>query len=229
MSSKKPTNSTPSITLRLTVLYLAVTLATLVLTLGFLHRTLEDDLEFEDTDFLNERIASIQSIIARHPDTSDALKEHLQIDQSHQHTRYLVRVQDAHGNTILETPGMATIPSVQFPPPVISGQPLGRAFKYREGASHYLLNAAWAEKTEEMHFRLVQVALDVTDEEALMAKYRFKAGIALPVGLFLAGVFGIIVTRKGLKPLQEMAVICLAAVPVERPKSELFAWIEGEK
>lgn len=38
-----------------------------------------------------------------------------------------------------------------------------------------------------------------------------------------------ILCRLDRQPLQEMAVICLAAVPVERPKSELFAWIEGEK
>lgn len=202
-SSSKPPASA-SITIRLTVLYLVSTLVILVCTNGFLLLTLVDDLEFEDNDFLSERISSLRSIIARHPDTAAALKDHVMVDHTSQHTRYLVRVLDAEGRTILETPGMADIPSALFPAAVISGQPLGRGAKYQSGASHYLLNAAWAEGLGNRHFRLVQVALDVSDEIALMEKYRLKMGIALLTSLCLAGGLGIIIARKGLQPLQEM-------------------------
>lgn len=83
---------------------------------------------------------------------------------------------------------------------------IGHGNKYR-GADgrHYLLNSAWAERSGDPHFRLIQVALDVSDEEAMMAKYQLKMGISILVGLLLAGGLGIFITRRGLKPLQSMA------------------------
>jgi two-component system heavy metal sensor histidine kinase CusS len=189
----------------LTVLYLVSTLVTLVCILVFLLQALVDDLEFEDNDFLNERISSLQTIIARHPDTATALKDHILTEGSSQHTRYLVRVQDAEGRTIFESPGMSGVPSVIFPPPVVSGHKIGRGMRFKGDDTHYLLNSAWAEGFADSHFRLVQVALDVTDEQALMEKYRLRMGIALLAGLCLAGGLGIVVARKGLQPLKEMA------------------------
>lgn len=198
--------SSVSLTTRLTALYLVSTLVTLVCILVFLLQTLVDDLEFEDNDFLNERIASLQSIIARHPDTVTALKDHLLPENPSQHTRYLVRVQDAEGRTIFESPGMAIVPSALFPPPVVSGHKIGRGIRFQgTDSAYYLLNSAWAEGFADNHFRLVQVALDVTDEQELMAKYRLKMGIALLAGLCVAGGLGIVVARKGLQPLKEMA------------------------
>ena len=195
-----------SLTTRLTVLHMVSTMVILVCTLFFLQRTLVDDLEFEDNDFLSERIVSLQSIIARHPDSVDELKEHILTESSSQHTRYLVRVQDAAGRTIIESPGFSSVPSTLFPPPVVSGKKIGRGVKFQGANSeHYLLNAAWAEGFSDSHFRLVQVALDVTDEQELMTKYRLKMGIALLAGLCLAGGLGIVVARKGLKPLKKMA------------------------
>lgn len=205
MSSSK-TFASVSITTRLTILYLVSTLVILVCTNSFLLLTLVDDLEFEDNDFLNERITSIKSVLARHPDSATALRDHLLSDTSGKKTRYLVRVQDAFGRTILETSDMAVIPSGSFPPPVANGYKSGRGISFHASNSrHYLLNAAWAEGFGESHFRLVQVALDVTDELELMAKYRLKMGIAMVAGLCLAGGLGIVVARKGLKPLREMA------------------------
>jgi len=204
-NSAKIATST-SITTRLTALYLISTLAVLVFTIGFLLQTLVADLEYEDNDFLSERITSIAALIPSHPDTLTALKDQILIDNSGQHTRYLVRVQDAGGRTIMESPGMSSVPSDIFPPPVVSSQGIGGGIRFKAAdSSHYLLNSAWAEGFGDSHFRLVQVALDVTDELALMDKYRLKMGVALLAGLVFAGGLGIIIARKGLQPLQEMA------------------------
>lgn len=208
MCSIKANNFTLSLSLttRLTLLYMGSTMVILICTLFFLQRTLVDDLEFEDNDFLSERIVSLQSIIARHPGSVHELKELILTESSSQHTRYLVRVQDGEGRTIIESPGFSIVPSAVFPPPVVGGQKIGRGVRFQGADSaHYLLNAAWAEGFSDSHFRLVQVALDVTEEQELMAKYRLKIGSALLAGLCLAGGLGIVVARKGLKPLKKMA------------------------
>jgi two-component system heavy metal sensor histidine kinase CusS len=200
------TAASTSITTRLTLLYLLSTLVILIAINGFLLVTLIDDLELEDNDFLTEQIYDLQSIITRHPDSAPTLRDHILSDRQGKPTRYLVRIQDAQGTTILESPRMSSISSVSFPPPVLSGIKVGRGIKY-EGADsrHYLLNAAWAEGSGELNFRLLQVALDVTDELVLMNKYRMKMAASLLVGLCLAGGIGIFITRKGLQPLREMA------------------------
>lgn len=195
-----------SLTTRLTVLYLVSTMMILVCILFFLLQTLVDDLEFEDNDFLSERVMNLQAIIARHPDTMGAIRDHILMESSSDRTRYLVRVQDAEGKTLLESPGMSSVPSTVFPPPVISGHKIGHGIRFQKsGSAHYLLNSAWAEGVNDSHFRLVQVALDVSGEQALMAKYRIKMGIALLAGLCFAGGLGVIVARRGLRPLKKMA------------------------
>lgn len=206
-STKSSKFSVPvSLTTRLTALYMLSTLLILACILFFLLRTLVDDLEFEDNDFLSERIVSLQSIIARHPDSEPALKDHVLMESYGQQTRYLVRIQNAEGRTILESPGMASVPSTVFPPPVISGSKIGRGIRFQgSGPKHFLLNSAWAEGFADSHFRLVQVALDVSDELELMEKYRLKMVAALLAGLCFAGGLGIAAARKGLQPLREMA------------------------
>ena len=195
-----------SLTTRLTVLYLVSTMMILVCILFFLLQTLVDDLEFEDNDFLSERIMNLQAIIARHPDTLDAIRDHILMESSSERTRYLIRVQDIEGRTLIESPGMSDVPSTVFPPPVISGHKIDRGIRFQKsGSAHYLLNSAWAEGVDDSHFRLVQVALDVSDEQALMEKYRIKMGVALLAGLCFAGGLGVVVARRGLRPLKKMA------------------------
>ena len=206
MCSKNATDSSSSIATRLTVLYTVSMLAILASVIGFLLHTVVKDLEFEDNDFLMERISSIRSVINRYPQDLKHLKEHLLPRDANRHVRYLVRLQDASGNTVLESPAMASLPPLLFPPPIISSEPIGRAKKHKTSNGHYyLLNASWAAAGDDPQFRLLQVALDVTEEEALMAGYRVKMGVALLVGLCLAGGLGFIISRRELRPLREMA------------------------
>lgn len=206
MNLSKSAAST-SITTRLTLLYLLSTLVILLCINGFLLMTLNDDLELEDNDFLSEQIYALQSITGRQPDSTAILRDHVLGERLGQPTRYLVRIQDSQGRTVLESPGMSSVPSLLFPPPVSSGHKIGRGIRYQGGdLRHYLLNAAWAEGLGERNFRLLQVALDVTDELELMHKYRLKMGASLFAGLCLAGGIGILITRKGLKPLHKIAV-----------------------
>jgi len=208
MFSTNPTRSASSIaiTTRLVAFYLVSTLLILFFTNWFQFRALSDDLEFEDNDFLVERLTSLRSLIARQPDTALALKDQIPSNDSGHHIRYLIRVQDAQGRTILESPGIANLPLTLFPPPVTATTKIGHGIRHRGSDKRiYLLNSAWADGFGDPHFRLVQLALDISDEEALMGKYQLKMGLSVLVGLFLAGGLGFFITRKGLQPLQKMA------------------------
>lgn len=194
-----------SLTTRLTLFYLTSTLLILLCTTFFQFLALTEDLIREDNEFLSERIVSIRSMIASHWSDLHELDDSIHQDHATQVIRYLVRLQDKSGRIIQESPGVALIPPHRFPPPVASGNDVGMGTKLASGdGRHYLLNAAWAAGGGDDAFMLVQVALDITDEVDLIANYRLKMGISLVVGLCLATLFGITMTRKGLQPLMQV-------------------------
>lgn len=200
------TNASLSITTRLTLLYLSSTLLILVCVVGFLLRNMVVDLEREDNDYLDERLTSIQAIIFHYPHNLEALHAYMPTDDTNKPLRYLVRIQDATGAVLLESQGMAAIPSLQFPAPALgTNQHQHPVTCQGSDARDYLLNATWAEGDGDSHFRLVQVALDVTEELLLIRSYQIKMGIAVLVGLGIAGWLGRIISRKGLQPLEQMA------------------------
>ncbi|HBA88165.1 MAG TPA: two-component sensor histidine kinase [Geobacter sp.] len=203
-STTKPDAPTAgSITTRLVAFYIVTTLLILFCTNWFQFRALSDDLDYEDNDFLVDRIATLRTLVARHP---DALKEQISSVDTGQPTRHLVRVQDEEGHMVLESHGMAQLEVGLFPPAVTADQKIGHGAKYRSADNRqYLLNSAWAEAHGNPHYRLLQVALDVTDEDELMSKYLLRTGIAVAVGLLLATGLGIFITRRGLRPLKAMA------------------------
>lgn len=202
-STTRPDAPATAITTRLVVFYLFATLVILFCTNWFQFRALSDDLNFEDNDFLVDRIATLRAIVARHP---DALKEQIPMMDTGQEGRHLVRVQDAEGHTIFESPEMSALGVGLFPPAVTADEKVGRGVNYRTGdGRHYLLNSGWASGNGDPHYRLLQVALDITDEDGLMSKYLLRTGISVAIGLLLAAALGILITRRGLKPLKEMA------------------------
>lgn len=203
-STKRPDSSRSiSITARLVGFYLVATLLILLCTNWFQFKALSKDLDYEDNDFLVERIATLRDIIARHP---DALADQIPVNRPGQPARHLVRIQDAEGRTVLQTPEMAALAVELFPPAVTGTEKIGRGRKYRAPEKRrYLLNAGWAGVRNDPHYRLIQVAVDITDEDALMSKYLIRTAVSVLTGLLLAALFGVAITRRGLRPLQEMA------------------------
>lgn len=203
----KPRNSSTaaglSITAKLTILYSISTLLILSCITLFMLQNMEADLAYEDSDYLNDRLAFIRSEIENHPDSHlDIIRAHVIQDYASRHTRYLVRIQNAEGITLLESPGMELLPPIQFPQPVLTQRPYGIGKAYRASdRNYYQLNSLWAEANGIKQFRMIQIALNTTDEVALMERYRLRIVAALLIGLILAGGIGIIIARKGLQPV----------------------------
>jgi len=202
MTKQPEAKASTSITTRLVGFYLVSTLLILLCTNYFQFKALSKDLAYEDDDFVAERIHILREIVARHP---DALKDQIPSGSAGE-TRHLIRVQDEQGRTLLQSPGMSELGVELFPPAVTADEGIGRSTKHRTaGDKNYLLNTAWAGRHGDAHYRLVQVALDITDEDELMSKYLIRTGAAVLIGVLLAAALGVLITRRGLKPLQEMA------------------------
>ncbi|WP_306536097.1 heavy metal sensor histidine kinase [Geobacter sp.] len=198
---------TLSLTARLAILSTLATTGVLIFAIVFQFLALVDDLEFEDNDFIIEKIRVIEAIITRHPDDRAHLEQEVHWEGTmREETRYLVRIVDRQENEVMETRGMDRMaPAGVFPPPARDTQAIGRGKKLRgpEGRT-FLVNAAWTGEVNAPGSRLIQVALDVTEEEELLEGYKQKMAFVFLAGLFLSAGLSVVVVRRGLRPLAEI-------------------------
>jgi two-component system heavy metal sensor histidine kinase CusS len=194
-----------SIAGRLALLYTVSVCGMLILAVGFLYWALARNVAREGQQFLIDKIYVLRTIVRERLDDPAALVEELQWEgAARQFAKYYARVLDANGRTLLETPGMRDIVATSvFPASIAARETPEEAFKWRSPhGTSYLLMAAWAETQHVVNpLRLVQVALDVSHAEALLADYRRMLMLVLLSGIACSAGLGVVITRKGLRPL----------------------------
>ncbi|GLI38568.1 heavy metal sensor histidine kinase [Geobacter hydrogenophilus] len=198
---------TLSLTARLTILSTLATTCVLLFVIVFQFLALASDLEFEDNNFIIEKIRVIEAVIARHPDDSAHLDQEVNWEGAmRQDTRYLVRIMGRQGNVVMETRGMDRIvPARQFPPPARDSRAIGQGKKLHVPDGRiYLLNSAWGTSEKGLSSRVIQVALDVTDDEEILEGYKKKMAFVFLAGICLSAALSAVVVRRGLRPLAEI-------------------------
>jgi two-component system heavy metal sensor histidine kinase CusS len=162
----------------------------------------------EDNLFLAEEIHELRIILREGPDQHGALEQEVKWEGGFgKFRRNFTRVLDDQGKTLFETPGMdrIVVPS-QFPPPIEATEKSGKGMKWRsDDGRPYLLMAAWGKLGHSGERQwLLQVVMDVSHEDALIAKYRRILIVVLLLGTLFSAGAGIAVARKGLRPLEEI-------------------------
>ena len=91
----------------------------LILSSVLLYWVLASTLAWEGHQFLVDKMHVLRGIVRDHPHERDALEEEAQTEvAAYQYTKYYIRVLDAAGGMLLETPGMAEVlPVAAFPAP----------------------------------------------------------------------------------------------------------------
>ena len=197
-----------SITGRLTVLYTASAGGMLILSAVCLYWVLASNLARESQQFLEDKIHVVRSILRDHPYDRDELEDEVQSEVvAHKYTKYYVRVLDAAGVTLLETPGMTDVlPATVFPASARASASLSDGTQWRapDGRVYHLLTA-WAAvgQAGEVQRRL-HLGLDVSQKEALLATYRRMLAVVLCVGIVCAAGAARVVARRGMRPLAEI-------------------------
>jgi two-component system heavy metal sensor histidine kinase CusS len=98
------------------------------------------------------------------------------------------------------------LPAMVFPAPTGARMSPGGGTSWRaqDGRAYHLL-AAWAEVGQPGDTqRHVQLGLDVSRHEVLLATYRRTLALVLCLGIVMAAGAGIIVARRGMRPLVEI-------------------------
>lgn len=204
-----PSSGTYSIVTRLTIAYTLTAFGILTLTTCFLYYALTTTLHSKDKRYLTDKIIHFRNIMKKpHYDVHE-LEEDVKEGGGYQFHKYLVKIADANGKTIMTSETSETMDTLPFPlPHEIDEEPWKiERFKSTSGEV-FIMMSAWADCPDCFdHEVLINTALNVTVEETILQQYRKQIYIVLITGLFFAAFIGMLIARRGLNPLQRIAVV----------------------
>ncbi len=201
----------------LTVFYTLSASSILFLASAFLYYVMENASEAEDRQSLADQVEILRLTLRESPDDPEALKREVQTEgAARRFAKYYARVLTAEGRVVIQTEEMdRLVPPSAFPPPVEASKlpREGRLWKAPKEArprnspdgKYFLLMSAWADVgAPAKNKRLLQLALDVTQDEKVLAKYREMLVIVLGIGICCSAAVGMVIVRKGMRPLKEI-------------------------
>src|ERR1044071_8472860 len=155
----------------------------------------------EDRAVLADKISVLRADLDRAGDLKP-LNEQLKILNEGEHAPYWVRVIDAGGLTVAETPGMSELlPTSIFPNPSAQRLPVATP-DYRTNGR--LFSVAAMEENASNQRYTIQVAQDRSGDERFMKEFATLLIVVLAFGILASTAIALTVTRKGLRPITEM-------------------------
>lgn len=199
-----------SIALRLSFLYAVSAALMLCLAGAVLYWAVVSGLRRDDLHFLAQKIHVLRTMLREHPDNSALLDEEVQWETGViGHSRYMVQIALPDGTPLSETRGFGdALPHERdFPAPIGLLQTVPTARDVRSTAGrHYLLAAAAAQAgAAPGRPRVVRLAVDVTNDDRILADIRRILIAVLVIGIGLSCAIGVSVARRGLRPLGQVA------------------------
>jgi two-component system heavy metal sensor histidine kinase CusS len=156
----------------------------------------------EDNAVLADKILALRADLNRTGDPK-ALNEELKVLHVGERAAYWVRVIDAGGVVVAETPGMnALLPASIFPKTPTKDSLAVSPQDYRNGVKLFSLAAAADEAGG--HPYTIQVAQDRSGDEEFVKEFGTLLIVVLAFGVLASTVIALTVTKKGLRPVAEM-------------------------
>ncbi|WP_020473273.1 heavy metal sensor histidine kinase [Zavarzinella formosa] len=204
-SERLPARKSWSLAARLTIWNTGSSFLLILGATGFLYLALCRSLDREDDNQLADQALVLRDMLAERPDNLEAVRREAEEEfQSRQHTRVFIRLLDATGQTLVETPEMdRVLASDSFPVPVLAPE-TGIDRRSPEGISFRIMSVRFENVSPGKTF-VVQAAMDRTQEVELLDVYRKNLWLILVTALALCAIIGHIIARRGLQPLRMVA------------------------
>jgi two-component system heavy metal sensor histidine kinase CusS len=161
----------------------------------------------EENGYLDDDIDELQNILAVYHKNPKILQEEIDSEGRDKNFPTYCRVQDSQGNLLAEFPHMGeSIPIANFPLPSELTMASNAGIKWKDNHDKtFLLKTIWIEDgTREKRRYKIQMALNVTPQETVLANYRQSMSFGLVLMIITSALICIIITRKGLRPLAEI-------------------------
>src|SRR6266404_5865392 len=190
-----------SIAWQLILLFTVATSLLLACGLGVFYAIVVRHAFAEDNAVLADKVAALRADL--HESGPNVFAEELRDRNAGEHTAYWIRMLDSQGRTYAETPGMdRSLPPEIFPPPQETTSIVGGLKDYRRGPKLFSL-VTLNEESESQPYTL-QVAQDRSSDERVERNFAVLFIMVLSGSVLASALIATIVTKRGLRPLQEM-------------------------
>ncbi len=172
-----------------------------------LYLVLVSELEKSTDLFLADKVHVLRTMLRERPGDQDALHEEVVLESAaRRYEQFYIRVLDERNTTLLMTPGMAD----QLDLAQLAGQTQSHpnrtvAMKGRDGKSFRVISALAPVGSPATQSDTLQIAVDVSQKEALLARYRFWFWAVLLATFIIFPLVGYQIARQGIRPVEEMA------------------------
>ena len=210
---------------RLSAAYSLAGLLLVILATASLYVVLRTELDRSTELFLADKLNVLRTMLRERPDDEDGLREEIELEsEARRYQQFYIRLLDEHGVPIMTTPGMAE----KLDLAELASRTRGRfersiAMAGRHGQPFRVTSATVAVGMPPTHGDTVQIAIDVSQEEELLARYRLWFwGILLATSV-LVPLVGYRIARHGIRPVEEIAATARRITSTnlrERIKSE---------
>lgn len=197
-----------SLATRLTIWYAGLAFLLIVLSTGSLYWVLTTNLDREDDQHLIDRVRLIQALFKERSHGAGPRPQGPEWGWVvSQYAQFSTRIMEPDGKILLETRGMSELlPPELFPiPPPAQAEPTsGQEVDLPSGRAFRLVSAWIGVDLPNAPSLILQVALDRSYEEGLLGKYRWYLWLILALALLISIVAGRQITRRGLRPIEEI-------------------------
>ena len=190
-----------SIASQLILLFTLATALLLASGLGVFYWLVVRNAFAEDNAVLADKISALSADL--HESGPNIFAEELKGRHAGAQAAYWIRLLDSQGRTYAETPGMDRLLSPEiFPLPQKSESAVRSLKDYRTGAKLFSLVALSEESGGQAY--TIQVAQDRSSDERVERNFALLFIIVLSGSVLASAFIAVIVTKRGLRPLQEM-------------------------
>jgi two-component system, OmpR family, heavy metal sensor histidine kinase CusS len=192
---------------RLTAWYVLAALALVVLATASLYFVLVTELKKSADLFLADKIHVLRTMLGERPDDWDGLREEIELESAaRRYQQFYIRLLDQRNVPLLTTPGMGKqLDLAQLTAQTQSRPERAEVMKGRNGRLFFVTSAAMPVGNS-AQTDTVQIAIDVSQQEELLARYRHRFWLILLGTLAIFPLVGYQIARRGIRPVREMAM-----------------------
>jgi two-component system, OmpR family, heavy metal sensor histidine kinase CusS len=172
-----------------------------------LYLVLVSELEKSTDLFLADKVHVLSSMLRERPDDWDALREEIELESAaRRYEQFYIRLLDERNTALLMTPGMPD----QLDLEQLASQTHRRPdrtirMKGRDSRAFRVTSASVPVGFPATQTDTIQIAIDVSQKEALLARYRFWFWVILLATFAVFPLVGYRLARHGIRPVEEMA------------------------
>jgi two-component system, OmpR family, heavy metal sensor histidine kinase CusS len=157
--------------------------------------------------FLADKLHVLRTMLRERPDDEDGLREEIQLETAaRRYQQFYIRLLDEHGTPTMTTPGMTD----QLDLDELVSRTQSRfdeslSMTGRHGQALRVASALAPVGAHPSGNDTIQIAIDISQEEALLRRYRFWSWAVLFAASVLFPLVGYRVARHGIRPVEEIA------------------------